>query len=122
MARALSKDLRLHGLKAADNGHQLIGRRRPGSASGYRVRSVGLHERRSENRRRASKGVVAGRVSTDMQTHHRDDRGAQGHHADEMVERLDAHRPKRLERLAAHPRLDIQKSPHMHWSRIVPTF
>lgn len=46
--------------------------------------------------------------------HHRDDRGAQGHHAERdgpasRCGTLHAHRPKRLERLAARARLDIQK-------------
>lgn len=67
MARALGEDLRLRALKAADEGASA---RQAAVRLGleYRARSAGLHERRSGNRRRDPKGVVAGRASMEMQT------------------------------------------------------
>jgi transposase len=127
MARALSDDLRLRVLKAADDG---MSARRAAARFGVGVSSAirwiaraktGELTPRTQGRRRASS----------LDAHEAFIIGMIGERKDitlnEMVERLFAEQSVQISRSALSAWLrghgwTFKKSPHMHWSKTVPTF
>ena len=125
MARALSRDLRLRVLKAADEGasaRQAAARFGVGISSAIRWiarAKIGELRPRPQGRRRGSRldghadfiiGMIEERKDTTL---------------NEMVARLDTERSMRIGRSALSDWLGghgwtFKRSPHMHWSRIAP--
>ena len=127
MARALSEDLRLRVLKAAGEGasaRQVAARFGVGVSSAIRWiarAKVGELAPRQQGRRHGSRldqyaGVIVGMIEVcpDITLN-------------EMVERLATEQSVKISRSALSAWLrghgwTFKKSPHMHWSRSVPTF
>ena len=125
MARALSRDLRLRVLKAADEGasaRQAAARFGVGISSAIRWiarAKIGELRPRPQGRRRGSRldghavfiiGMIEERKDTTL---------------NEMVARLDTERSMRIGRSALSDWLGghgwtFKRSPHKHWSRIAP--
>ncbi len=126
MARALGEDLRLRVLKAADEGasaRQAAARFGVGVSSAIRWLArakIGELAPRQQGRRRGSRldeyaGFIVGMIGDRKDIT-----------LNEMVARLEAEQSMRIGRSALSDWLrghgwTFKKSPHMHWSRSVPT-